>query len=96
MNLKTLLQDPNATIVDVRERWEVAMGNVPGSINIPLGEVPHRVAEFRNMAKPLILICQSGNRSGIAAAILKAQGVAEVYNGGAWDDVAAARMKARA
>ncbi|MFM8449661.1 MAG: rhodanese-like domain-containing protein [Haliscomenobacter sp.] len=87
MNLEKLLQHPEVTIIDVREPWELGMGKVEGAINIPLGQVPLKVEEFKNMAKPLVFICQSGNRSGMAVAILHAKGVQEVYNGGSWMDV---------
>ncbi len=76
-----------ATIVDVRTEGEFAMGAVDGSINIPLSQVPNRVDEFRVMTRPLVLICQSGNRSGQAAQFLQAHGLTEVYNGGGWMQV---------
>ncbi len=93
MQLINLINDPNATLVDVRETWEFAGGNVEGSLNIPLGQVFSKVEEFRNMPKPVILFCMSGNRSGMAEAFLKAQGIKEVYNGGAWRDVAHQKVK---
>jgi phage shock protein E len=88
MNLKNLINEPGASLVDVRESWEFSAGSVAGSINIPLGQVFARLEEFKQMSKPLVLFCVSGNRSGMAEAFLKAQGVKEVYNGGAWQDVA--------
>ncbi len=93
MNLKELINDPNTTLVDVRETWEYAMGHVEGSINIPLGEVFARLDEFRQMSKPLVLFCVSGNRSGMAQAFLKAQGLQDVYNGGAWQTVGQLKLK---
>lgn len=93
MSLATLINHPEATLVDVRESWEFGMGHVEGSINIPLGQVFARIDEFRSMSKPLVLFCVSGNRSGMAEAFLKAQGVANVHNGGAWQDVAYYRSK---
>lgn len=77
-----------ATIVDVREPFEYRMGKVDGSINIPLGEVPGRIDEFKNMKKPLVLCCASGNRSGQATNFLAQNGVEQVYNGGGWNMVA--------
>lgn len=77
-----------ATIVDVREPFEYQMGKVDGSINIPLGEVPGRIDEFKNMKKPLVLCCASGNRSGQATNFLAQNGVEQVYNGGGWNMVA--------
>lgn len=93
MDLKNLINDPNATLIDVRETWEFAGGNVEGSLNIPLGQVFSQVEKFRSMPKPIILFCMSGNRSGMAEAFLKAQGVTEAYNGGAWRDVAYQKVK---
>ena len=40
-----------ATIIDVRTPGEFMMGNVEGSINIPLDEVSSRVEEFKNMRR---------------------------------------------
>lgn len=77
-----------ATIVDVREPFEYQMGKVDGSINIPLGEVPRRIDEFKNMKKPLVLCCASGNRSGQATNFLAQNGVDQVFNGGGWNMVA--------
>ncbi|OFY96947.1 MAG: sulfurtransferase [Bacteroidetes bacterium RIFCSPLOWO2_12_FULL_31_6] len=77
-----------ATIVDVREPYEFQSGRVEGSINIPLGEVPGRVEEFKNMKKPLVLCCASGGRSGQATSYLVQNGVEDIHNGGGWNMVA--------
>lgn len=76
-----------ATIIDVREPNEFAMGCVDGSTNIPLGGVPHKIEEFKQMKKPLVLCCASGNRSGQAVEFLAANGVEDIYNGGGWEEV---------
>jgi phage shock protein E len=89
MQLKDLINHPNATLIDVRETWELGSGMVEGALNIPLGQVFPRVEELKEISKPLILFCVSGNRSGMAMEFLKAQGVTEVYNGGSWQNVAA-------
>ena len=87
MNLQEILAKPGVTIIDVREPFEYFFGHVKDSINIPLGQVPGKVAEFKEMSKPIVLICASGNRSGQATEFLRKQGVKDVYNGGAWSDV---------
>ncbi len=71
------------TIVDVRTPGEYAGGHVPGSINIPLHQVPDRLAEFRTMPQPIVLCCASGGRSSQATHWLRAQGV-DCENGGSW------------
>lgn len=76
-----------ATIVDVREPFEFEMGNVEGSINIPLGQVPEKIEELKTMKKPLVLCCASGGRSGQATQFLEMNGVEDVHNGGGWNMV---------
>jgi phage shock protein E len=76
-----------ATIIDVREPFECELGMVEGSINIPLGDVPNKVEEFKEMKRPLVLCCKSGNRSGQAVQFLEAKGIDQIYNGGGWIDV---------
>lgn len=71
------------TIIDVRTHSEFMGGNVNGSINIPLNEVPNRVEEFKEMEQPLVLCCASGNRSGQAELFLKNNGIL-CENGGGW------------
>lgn len=88
VNVSELIRSDATTLVDVREPFELMMGQVEGGLNIPLGQVPNRVEEFRNMAKPIVLYCQSGNRSGQAVQFLQAKGIEEVYNGGGWQEVA--------
>lgn len=84
MTIQDLINNPKATIVDVREPFEFAGGHVAGSINMPLGTVPANMDKLKDMSKPLILCCASGNRSGQATMFLQQQGFTDVYNGGGW------------
>lgn len=85
-NIQELIKQ-GAEIIDVRSPEEFMGGNVMGSKNIPLQEVPKRVDEFKSIDKPIVLCCASGNRSGMATAMLQQQGLTDVYNGGGWLDV---------
>lgn len=93
MNLTELLKNENATLIDVREPYEFSYGHNQGAINIPLNQVLVRSEEIAQMSKPLILICQSGNRSGMAVSMLKAKGIDDIYNGGSFNDVKMAKMQ---
>lgn len=86
MDIRNLINQEGATIVDVRSHEEYMGGHVNGALNIPLFEVPERVEEFKKMSQPIVLCCASGNRSGQATAFLNAHGV-ECYNGGGWMQV---------
>lgn len=74
------------TIIDVRTPGEFMGGNVAGSINIPLNEIPQRLSEIQDMPQPIILCCASGARSGQAAMFLQNNGI-NCKNGGSWYDV---------
>jgi adenylyltransferase/sulfurtransferase len=77
------------TIVDVREPHEYQINRIPGSVLIPLGDIPKRVNELDPEAE-LVMQCKSGVRSGKAADFLRSQGYTRVLNlkGGilAWID----------
>jgi phage shock protein E len=79
--------DKNATVVDVRTPQEFAGQHFPGAINIPLVDITRRISEFKQFQKPIVAYCRSGNRSGIAAAMLKQAGIADVVNGGGLNDM---------
>jgi len=74
------------TIIDVRTPGEFMGGNVAGSINIPLNEIPQRLSEIKELPQPIILCCASGARSGQAAMFLQHNGI-KCENGGSWYDV---------
>ncbi len=76
-------------VVDVREPREFQICRIPGSILIPLGELPRRLQEL-DPAQEIVLHCRSGGRSAQATALLKQRGFARARNlkGGilAWID----------
>lgn len=71
-----------ATIVDVRTKGEYAEGHIRGSLNIPLDQLSQNLSKLPK-GKPVITVCRSGARSGMAVDVLKGQGF-EAYNGGPW------------
>ena len=72
-----------AVIVDVRTRGEFQAGHLPGSRNIPLNTLKDDINALKKLNKPIVTVCQSGNRSGVARSMLASAGV-EAYNGGGW------------
>ena len=71
--LDGLLQD-GAELLDVRERDERDEGYIAGSRNIPYRLLPVAGADVPT-DRPVVTICESGARAGIAASILAAKGV---------------------
>ncbi|MGA2383050.1 MAG: molybdopterin-synthase adenylyltransferase MoeB [Gemmatimonadales bacterium] len=76
-------------LVDVREPFEWEICHIAGSMLIPLGELPARLAELDPRA-PVVAICHTGRRSLDAARFLKSRGFADArsLNGGValWAD----------
>ncbi|MBL7683815.1 MAG: rhodanese-like domain-containing protein [Flavipsychrobacter sp.] len=72
-----------AVIVDVRTPGEYAGGHIKGSLNIPVDQLKTKMSSLKK-EKVIITCCASGMRSASARGILKANGFAEVHNGGSW------------
>ena len=66
------------TIVDVRLPEELALGMIDGAINIPLNNIRQQINEIPK-DRPVLLYCQTGQRSYFASRILNQLGF-EAYN----------------
>jgi hydroxyacylglutathione hydrolase len=78
------LEDDRMLVLDVRDDQEYAEAHIPGSVNLPYGELPERQGELPR-DRPIAAICSGGKRSGLAASILQREGferVVHVADGG--------------
>ncbi len=66
-------------ILDVRNPPEFDIGRIPGSVLLPLPELPQRVAEVPK-DREVVVHCKSGMRSQKAIAFLKQQGFTNLVN----------------
>lgn len=66
-------------VLDVRGRSEWEAGHLPGVPNIPVGYLADRLDEIP-AGRPLVVHCQGGARSAIAASVLQARGIRDVLN----------------
>jgi phage shock protein E len=85
--IKELLQNPQATILDVRSPMEFESDHIEGAINIPVDEITYRTDELKALTPPFILYCRSGARSSMAAHYMMQAGFTEVYNAGGIADM---------
>lgn len=76
-------------LIDVRGAAEFTAGHLPGSTNIPVGLLSQSLHAL-DAQRPVIVQCQTGGRSAIAASVLMRAGRTDVHNlvGGfvAWRD----------
>lgn len=66
-----------AQLLDVREPREWDNARIPGSIHIPLGQLPARTSEL-DQSRPVIAVCHSGIRSLTATDHLLNAGFSDV------------------
>lgn len=67
------LMSAGAQIVDVRPAAASCKQPIPGAVNIPLGELRHRLEEL-DRSQPVFTICQMGKASYFAARVLANHG----------------------
>lgn len=68
-------------LVDVRQPWESQLASLPGSMLIPLGELPRRSHEIGpDHDAALVVYCHHGIRSLSAAAYLERLGFNNVQS----------------
>jgi adenylyltransferase/sulfurtransferase len=67
------------TLVDVREPNEYQINRIPGTVLIPLGDVPRRYAEL-DKDDEIVVHCKMGGRSAKAADFLRSVGFKRVLN----------------
>jgi phage shock protein E len=76
-----------AIIIDVRTAAEYDRGHIPDAFNIPVDRINVSMQRIKAANMPVVLCCNSGERSSEAFQLLKAKGIKEVYNGGNWENV---------
>jgi rhodanese-related sulfurtransferase len=66
-------------LVDCRELYEWVAGRIDGAVHIPLNSIMAGVVGDLDPARPVVVVCRSGNRSELASLMLRARGF-EAYN----------------
>ncbi len=87
-DVASMMADGGVTVLDVRGATEYEAGHLHGVRNIPVGYLTEHLGELPRDGA-LVLHCQGGARSAIAASVLRSRGFANVINMtggfGAWD-----------
>lgn len=77
------LKQRGALVVDVRTPVEFAGGHVPGSLNVPMDQIPQAMGQW-SKDQALLLCCASGVRSAGVQRYLQQEGFTDVHNAGPW------------
>jgi rhodanese-related sulfurtransferase len=74
-----LEQGETPILLDVREEWELARCQLPGTTWIPMGQIMARASEL-NKEKETVVVCHHGIRSWQVAKFLEHEGFENVIN----------------
>jgi glyoxylase-like metal-dependent hydrolase (beta-lactamase superfamily II)/rhodanese-related sulfurtransferase len=78
---RMMKQEKDIFLLDVREAFELmAFGQIPGVVNIPIGQIVSRLEELPAKDTKIVVVCQSGNRSYEVSDFLAKKGFSNVYN----------------
>jgi rhodanese-related sulfurtransferase len=75
--LKSLLDQGQARLLDVRQAEELEIARIAGAIHIPLNELQTRLGEL-DPQQPLVALCHHGVRSEMAGRILERNGFTHI------------------
>jgi rhodanese-related sulfurtransferase len=67
-------------LLDVRTPEEYRQGHPEPARNIPVQELPQRVAELGPPQTKVVVYCQAGGRSAMAMQILRARGFTDLFD----------------
>ena len=70
---------PRFGLIDVRAKREFQTGHIEGAVNIP-GPDLRKQYKVLDPKTPLVIMCNTGHRSSLAASLLMQRGFKEVYN----------------
>jgi rhodanese-related sulfurtransferase len=73
------LENSRPLLIDVREPWEFEICHLPGSVNIPMGEIAQHMKAIRE-ARECVMICHHGVRSVQVIGHLQQQGIRHMIN----------------
>lgn len=92
--VKAMVTNPEATLVDVRIPEQFAEKTAPGAINIPLALIEENLDFFRKQ-KQVVIFCNSGKQAAQAVEILKKNGIQNVYDAKTLKNVTAINNEAK-
>src|SRR5207244_8075970 len=72
--LDRLLAEGTVEVIDVREQDEREEGYIPGTRHVPY-RLLRCLSDGFSADRPVVTLCESGARAGIAASILAAKGI---------------------
>ncbi len=79
---KMLASRKKPLVLDVRSDIEFSFGHIEGAVNLPIQELQARAPKELKafLDKPIVCVCEHGERSSISAGVLSWMGFKQVAN----------------
>lgn len=74
----TIVNQQKGCFVDIRDSEAFAKAHIADAINVPQAEIDNQLSKLKKTDQPLVLVCDSGQKSRSAAKQLKAKGYSNV------------------
>lgn len=74
----TIVNQQKGCFVDIRDNEAFAKAHIADAVNVPLADMDNQLKKLKKMDQPLVIICDSGQKSRGAAKQLKAKGYTNV------------------
>jgi hydroxyacylglutathione hydrolase len=79
--LASAIESGDVLVIDVRDESEWTAGHIAGALHMPLATLAGRLGEIP-LGRRIVVHCQAGSRSAIAASVLTTAGIPGVLNFG--------------
>jgi rhodanese-related sulfurtransferase len=74
-----MINQQKALFIDVREKDEFEKEHIADAVNMPVSTLNDAQVKQKDKAKPIIIVCASGQRARAAVKQLKAKGFSDLY-----------------
>ncbi|SKB99649.1 Rhodanese-related sulfurtransferase [Soonwooa buanensis] len=94
VDMRSLVNDPQTTLIDVRIPEQYAEGTADNAVNIPLKDLESQVEDLKSKDK-IVVFCNTGKQAASAKELLTKHGIKNVYSGTSWKNVKAIQEESK-
>ncbi len=95
VDMRSLVNDPQTILIDVRIPEQYAEGTADNAVNIPLKDLESQVEDLKSKDK-IVVFCNTGKQAASAKELLNKHGIKNVYSGMSWKNVKAIQEENKA
>ncbi len=94
VDMRSVVNSPEVTLIDVRVPEQYAEGSADNTVNIPLKDLESQVENLKSKDK-IVVFCNTGKQAASAKELLNKRGIKNVYSGTSWKNVKAIQEESK-